>query len=186
METFIKKKFFSFLYGKFQDTKYSKNKIQPFMENLEIDLSEAQIQDISKYLSFNDFFARKLISDFRPIISNPAVLISPADGRILAWENIDINKVLQVKGFNYNLTELLQNKNLALAYTEGTCIVIRLCPADYHRFHFPDNGVPEQACRIKGLYYSVNPMALAKIPMLYCQNKKNLLFSIQIILGKYC
>lgn len=174
LEALIKKKLFTSLYGKFQDTKYSKNKIKGFIESLEIDLSEALIKDISKYSTFNDFFARKLTPDSRPIIPSPDIFISPADGRVFAWENIDINKLIQVKGLYYNMSELLQNENLALSYAGGTCFVIRLCPADYHRFHFSDRGVAEQARQIKGQYYSVNPMALAKIPMLYCENKREL------------
>ena len=57
-------------------------------------------------------------------------------------------------------------------YAGGVCLILRLCPTDYHRFHFIDNGIPSETINIKGSYYSVNPVALDKIPKLFCQNKR--------------
>ena len=38
--------------------------------------------------------------------------------------------------------------------------IARLCPVDYHRFHFPDDGHYLDLYRIPGRLHSVNPMAL--------------------------
>lgn len=149
-------------------------KIKGFVQSLAIDLSEAKIEDIGKYSTFNEFFTRELKPSRRPLCNQPEALISPADGRVFAWENIDIDLMVQVKGLAYTLADLLQDQALALAYSGGTCLVIRLCPADYHRFHFPDSGVPGPPQQIKGSYYSVNPLALHKIIRLYCRNKREL------------
>lgn len=165
---------FSALYGKYQDTGQSRKKIKGFVQSLAIDLSEAKIEDIGKYSTFNEFFTRELKPSRRPLCNQPEALISPADGRVFAWENIDIDLMVQVKGLAYTLADLLQDQALALAYSGGTCLVIRLCPADYHRFHFPDSGVPGPPQQIKGSYYSVNPLALHKIIRLYCRNKREL------------
>ncbi len=172
LESLLKRKFFSSFYGKLQDTRFSSRKIKNFVTDLGIDMSEAQNEDIGSYKTFNDFFVRELKSASRPIIVDSEVLVSPADGRVFAWQNIDATKLLQVKGSYYSLIDLFRDKDLALEYEQGTCIIIRLCPSDYHRFHFPDSGTPSSSTKVEGNYYSVNPLALHKITNLYCENKR--------------
>ena len=77
-----------------------------------------------------------------------------------------------MKGITYSLSELIEDNPIANEYNGGTCLVLRLCPTDYHRLHFIDNGVAEKSNIVKGNYYSVNPTALERIPKLYCQNKR--------------
>lgn len=174
LELILKKKLFSHVYGRLQDIPFSRRKILSFIKELDIEIQEAEIEDISKYKNFNDFFARKLKTDARPICSKEDSLISPADGRVLAYENINMNEVIQVKGSKYKLEELFQDKDIAMHYNGGCCIVVRLCPSDYHRFHFPDSGIPFYTKKIDGNYYSVNPIALNKIAEIYCQNKREI------------
>ncbi|KYH34699.1 phosphatidylserine decarboxylase proenzyme [Clostridium tepidiprofundi DSM 19306] len=174
LETLVKKKVFSVIYGKFQDFSFSRKKIKAFIQDFQIDMSEAEREHAYEYSNFNDFFTRKLKKKSRPISMNVEHLISPADGRVLAYENIDKDKVIQVKGSYYKLRDLLYDDNIANEYDKGVCIVIRLCPSDYHRFHFPDSGTAYESKKIKGQYYSVNPIALNKIVDLYCQNKREI------------
>lgn len=174
LETVVKKKLFSTVYGKLQDFSFSRRKIKSFVENLQIDMSEAERECIENYSNFNDFFARKLKKKSRPLSMKMNHLISPADGRVLAYENIDKEQVIQVKGSFYKLKDFLDDENLADEYHKGVCVVIRLCPSDYHRFHFPDSGVAHEVKRIKGQYYSVNPISLHKIAQVYCQNKREI------------
>ncbi|MFZ5969454.1 MAG: phosphatidylserine decarboxylase [Bacillota bacterium] len=174
LELIIKRKVFSSVYGKLQDMTWSSRKIKKFIQQLEIDMLEAENEDIASYKCFNDFFARKLKVNARNIVYDSDRLISPADGRVFAYENIDVQKVIQVKGQEYSLVELFGDEELAEAYMDGVCVVIRLCPADYHRFHFPDSGIVEDHKRIEGDYYSVNPISLRKITKVYCQNKREL------------
>ncbi|VYU12699.1 phosphatidylserine decarboxylase [Clostridium tertium] len=170
-ELLVKKKMFSKLYGTFCDSAFSKKKIKKFIDEFNIDM-DISINSIDTFSSFNDFFIRTLKKDARPIPSDANLLMSPGDGRLFAYENISINKLIQVKGISYSLEELLANKEVAKEYDGGTCLVLRLCPTDYHRFHFVDNGIPLENHFIRGNYYSVNPVALERIPKLYCQNKR--------------
>ena len=126
----------------------------------------------SEFKTFNDFFIREVSPNSRPIPLDKNTLISPSDGRLYAYENIDMNKVVQVKGITYSLKELLGDSDIAKEYDGGTCLIFRLCPTDYHRYHFIDSGIPGANHFIKGNYYSVNPIALDKIPKLFCQNKR--------------
>lgn len=170
-EIFIKKKFFSYMYGKYCDTKFSARKVKSFARDFNIDMNES-LKDINEFKNFNDFFTRQLKKDARPVSQNAYDLVSPGDGRLTAFTNIDINKVVQIKDFTYSLKELLCNDEVAERYDGGTCLILRLCPLDYHRYHFIDNGICSETHKIKGHYYSVNPIALNNIPKLFCQNKR--------------
>ncbi|MCR6514903.1 phosphatidylserine decarboxylase [Clostridium sp. LY3-2] len=167
----IKKKLPSKLYGSFCNTKLSRKKIPEFIDDFNIDM-DLYAKDACEFKNFNEFFARKLKSTSRPIPEDKNVLISPVDCRLLAYEDIDMNNIVQVKGFKYSLKELLRNDEIAKEYEGGTCLICRLCPTDYHRYHFIDSGVPGEITKIPGSYYSVNPIALDRIPKLFCQNKR--------------
>lgn len=171
LEKIIKKKIFSKIYGMYCNTKISSYKIQKFVDDFNINLSHSR-KLLTDFKSFNDFFSRQLVQSARPINNDKNAFISPCDGRITVFNNIDMNDVVQIKGFTYKLHDLIKNNSIAKLYDNGTCIIIRLCPTDYHRFHFLDNGICERTNKIKGNYYSVNPVALNKINKLFCENKR--------------
>ncbi|WP_411678720.1 phosphatidylserine decarboxylase [Clostridium thailandense] len=171
LELLVKKKIFSKIYGNFCDSRRSLKKIHSFIKDFGIDMSQSE-KSMSQFTSFNDFFTRKLKSEARPIHINIDFLISPGDGKLLAFENINLDKLVQVKGFTYSLSNLIGNSNISEKFSSGTCLILRLCPTDYHRFHFIDNGKCEETVKIIGDYYSVNPTALKKIPELFCKNKR--------------
>lgn len=171
LELLVKKKLFSKIYGHFCDRKISRKKVQKFINDFNIDTNEFEVPSVN-YNCFNDFFYRKLKSEARPINMDKNLLISPGDGRLSAYEKININQLLQIKGFTYNLNELIEDKLISEKYNGGTCLVLRLCPTDYHRFHFVDNGYCDETKKINGYYYSVNPISLNKIHKVFCQNKR--------------
>jgi phosphatidylserine decarboxylase len=170
-ELIAKKKLFSKLYGMYCDTKLSTNKIMPFINEFNIDINMAKKKS-HEFASFNDFFIRELVSEARPINKTESILISPGDGRITAYENIDLDNIVQIKGLTYSLRELINDDDVANKYKNGVCLILRLCPTDYHRFHFVDSGTPCENHYIKGYYYSVNPIALKSISKLFCENKR--------------
>ena len=170
-ELFVKKKLFSHIYGKYCDTKFSTRKIKSFINNFNIDMNISQ-KNADNFSCFNDFFVRELKKEARPIDLDPNILVSPGDGRLLAYDNISMDNLVQVKSIHYSLSELIGDSKIAKEYEGGVCLVLRLCPTDYHRFHFIDSGIPRENNFIKGNYYSVNPIALERIPKLYCQNKR--------------
>lgn len=171
LELLIKKKLFSKLYGSFCDSKRSLKKVYSFIEDFDINMSHSE-RSISEFNSFNDFFTRELKEEARPIDRSIDSLVSPGDGRLLAFENINLNKLVQVKGFTYRLDKLINNTDISKKFSGGICLILRLCPTDYHRFHFIDDGVCEETVKITGDYYSVNPAALERIPELFCKNKR--------------
>ena len=171
LEAMLKKKLFSKLYGMHCDSKYSKKKIQGFIESMDIDMSSSE-DKIEDFKCFNDFFIRKLKAQSRPLKIDKNSFISPGDGRLLAYENIDLNNLVQVKGITYSLIELICDNLTASKFNDGICLILRLCPTDYHRFHFIDSGSCDNTMKIKGNYYSVNPISLEKIDKVFCKNKR--------------
>lgn len=162
---------FSQLYGAWQKSPLSKRKVLPFIEKYGVDTSEFLIPP-EQFSSFNDFFIRQLKPDARPI-SNTAAII-PADGRYWFYQNISDADGFIVKGKKFDLHTLLKDDNLALEYAGGSMIMARLCPTDYHRFHFPCDCTPGPTRLINGPLYSVNPIAIQKNIEIFTQNKRTL------------
>ncbi|ADL49832.1 phosphatidylserine decarboxylase [Clostridium cellulovorans] len=171
LELFIKKKAFSRVYGAYNDSFLSKRSIPKFVNSFDIDMDQS-VKQLKEFKSFNDFFTRNLVETARPISKNNSDFISLGDGRLIAYTNIDMNNLVQVKGLTYSLKDLIKNDTIANKYAGGICLILRLNPTDYHRFHFIDSGVCSETTKIKGHYYSVNPIALEKIQRLFCENKR--------------
>ena len=168
LHAIVKRKFVSEWYGALMDKPSSAEKVEPFVEKYGIDLSIAEKQHFD---SFNDFFTRKLKSGARPVDADSLVVISPADGKILVFENIG-KKDFFVKGYRFDMYEFLEDSALASNYTDGSMMIIRLAPPDYHRYHFPVSGKVVSKKKITGDYYSVSPLALRKIAEIFCMNKR--------------
>lgn len=168
LQALVKRKVVSEWYGNKMDSPKSASKISGFVNDYNIDLSIAQKQD---FKSFNDFFYRKLKEDARPINMDSNVVVSPADGKVLVYTNIDKQDFI-VKGYRFDLREYLQNEELAEKYAGGSLLIFRLCPTDYHRYHFPLSATVGKQVSIDGYYYSVNPIAIKKKVELFCMNKR--------------
>jgi phosphatidylserine decarboxylase len=163
-----KRKLVSSIYGTMMDQNSSAKKIQPFIEDFNIDMSDFQEQEFS---NFNEFFTRKLKEYARPVDTSSAIVVSPADGKILAYADIS-NSSFIIKGYRFDVSSFLDNSVLAQKYQGGALLIIRLAPMDYHRFHFPVNGNLSPNKKIDGDYYSVNPYALRKKAEIFCLNKR--------------
>lgn len=167
----VKRRFVSAFYGFLMDRSLSRRLIPTFIRNNHIDMTESGLP-LPSFRTFNEFFHRPLKPEARPSSKDPRHLISPADARLLVETDISKDAVLQVKGLTYSLEELLQDGSLAKEFQGGTSMAFRLCPLDYHRFHFFDHCTAHVPKAMKGAYYSVNPIALATIPRLYLENKR--------------
>lgn len=171
IQAFAKRPLFSSIYGWFQKKPSSKKKILPFIKEYNVDTTEFA-DPVESYNSFNDFFIRKLKADARTIAHGKNVAVMPADGRYLFYPNIDQIDHFFVKGTKFSVDEFLVDPNIAKRFQGGTLVLARLCPVDYHRFHFPVSGVPQEPKLINGWLYSVNPWALAKRPTIFHENRR--------------
>lgn len=160
---------FSQAYGFLQKQPASAKKIVPFVQTYGIDTSEFQEKSFG---SFNDFFIRKLKKETRPIVQDPRSATLPADGRYLVFPSLSQEDLFYVKGHPFDLASFLQNGAYARRFADGAMVIARLCPVDYHRFHFVADGIPSRAIPIEGDYHSVNPIALRKNFSILWANKR--------------
>jgi phosphatidylserine decarboxylase len=167
----VKRAIFSRWYGWRMDRRTSRRKIAPFVEQYELDASEFD-SELDSFANFNQFFYRKLKPGARPVNPDPAVAVFPADGRHLCLPDISSSDGLFVKGEMFSLAQLLDDRTLAERYAHGSLLLSRLCPVDYHRFHFPVSGIPGPSRCINGPLYSVNPIALRQNIRILAMNKR--------------
>ena len=162
--------FFSTLSGYWLSRRGSKKKIAPFITEFALN-EEDFLLPVEHFTSFNDFFIRKLKPEVRPIHKNQ--IIAPADGRYLAFARYHGQNDIFVKGKTFSLYSLVGgNPKITKQFTNGPFLIARLCPTDYHRYHFPVQGIPSHPKLIKGRYQSVNPIALRKKTSIISENKR--------------
>ncbi len=165
--------FFSKWYGSLQRKKQSRKKIIPFIREFGVNMEDFAKKP-EEFDSFHDFFIRKLRKGARPICPDPKKAVLCADGRYLFYPKMQKGQIFQIKGTTYSLSSFLQDAALAKRYEEGSMVVARLCPSDYHRFHFPCSGIPKKSRRIEGDLYSVNPIALSSKIAVFTKNKREI------------
>lgn len=166
----VKRKFLSSFFGKQMDKLSSSKRIQKFVDEFKINMDEAVLK-VKDFKTFNDFFYRKLKPNARPIADG---FVSPADGKILIFENIaSLNKFF-VKGKAFTLKKFLADDVLALKYKNASLVIVRLAPNDYHRYHFPYDGNISKTEIIDGFYYSVSPYAIKENVGIFCENKRSI------------
>ena len=149
----------------------TRQKIEPFIKEFEIDASGFDCR-FDEFPSFNEFFFRELKQEARPIDSRSSSIVFPADGRHFCVPDLSDCDGLFVKGEMFNLQTLLSDDKLASRYEHGSLLLSRLCPTDYHRFHFPVDGVPGSAMLLNGPLLSVNPIALRRNIQILATNKR--------------
>jgi phosphatidylserine decarboxylase len=162
---------FSKIYGWTRRRPFSRSAILPFVERFKIDPTEF-VKPLDGFASFDDFFVRELKPECRPIAPGETVAVVPTDGRFWVCPDVDQAHSFLIKGHRYALSELLDNSSLASNYEGGGLVMARLCPTDYHRFHFPTAGTPGPARLLPGRLASVNPAAIRRWFHTYTRNKR--------------
>jgi phosphatidylserine decarboxylase len=144
-----------------------------FARTYRVDMSEAANADLDSYATFNDFFTRELKSGARPIDGGPNRIVAPADGVLTEFGRIDGDRLLQAKGIDYTLADLLGEDGAAVdALRGGSFFTIYLAPYDYHRVHAPLTAVLERTRYIPGERFSVSRATAAVIKRLFCRNER--------------
>lgn len=159
-------KYFSKLYGHFQEQPASHKKVRPFIKKFNIPINDYEggsrpssaVED--SYQSFNEFFIRKFKPGKRPFVQTPGMMPAFAEARYVGFSSITPELTFPVKGKDLTAQGLLANTEWAKVFEGGPLMVARLCPVDYHRYHYPDAGKVLAHYMVHGAYDSVNPLAL--------------------------
>lgn len=179
LNALVKRAVLSRYYGWRMSMRDSARRVLPFISDYNLDVDEFAKRPFA-FKNFNDFFYRALKPGARPIAPGPSmdsgqgdrVAVLPADGRHLAFQNVATAEGFYAKGQRFNLESFLGDKALAQQFAGGSLLISRLCPVDYHRFHFPVGGTPGEARLINGWLYSVSPIALRQNLAYLWENKR--------------
>ena len=155
------------LSGKLLSTYASRHIVNWFIKHENIDMTDFPKR---KYLSFNDFFTRKVTEGARPIDSSENALISPCDCRASVYP-IMKNSNFSIKHTEYTLRSLLHSRKLADKFQGGYLYVLRLTVSDYHRYVYAASGRQSKQYRIEGSFHTVNPVANDYLPI-YKENTR--------------
>ena len=153
--------------------------IHSFLKRYKVNLEEALNSDPYSYKNYNDFFIRKLDPKARIIDLNPNNIISPCDGYITEYGNIEQDLRIKAKEKRLDLSNLLANNCSADQglinindFINGKFINIYLAPHNYHRVHMPINATLKGMKYIPGKLFSVSPKSVNKIPDVYTMNER--------------
>lgn len=164
LSTVVCKAPISKLYGALQDSPLSRNKIQPFIKNFNIPMEDYLPEEgrdtASPYSSFNKFFIRRFKEGKRHFTPNSAEMAAFSEARYFGYTSVHDEEKIPVKGLYLKPKALLSNTKWEETFHDGPLLLARLCPVDYHRYHYPDDGVVLDDYRVQGLLHSVNPLAL--------------------------
>jgi phosphatidylserine decarboxylase len=166
------------LYGSYQDWAISKNKVPPFVKNFNIDLSiykagsQASAKKENSYQSFNEFFIREFEDGQRNFVIDDTKMPAFSEARYFGHDSINDEVDIPVKGKLLNAKDLLGGSTWSATFEGGPLLVARLCPVDYHRYHYPLAGKTLDSFQIQGQYHSVNPLALKAKPEIFIINER--------------
>ncbi|MGZ0708925.1 phosphatidylserine decarboxylase [Coraliomargarita sp. W4R53] len=167
----VKRLWFSKWYGWRMDQAKSRRKVQPFLDTYGVDAQEFA-DSVDSYGTFNEFFYRKLKPEARPVDVNTESVVFPADGRHLGIENVDVADSFYIKGQRFDLAAFVGDASLAREFAGGSMVISRLCPVDYHRYHFPVAGDAGAVEILPGTLRSVSPLALRRNLSILWQNRR--------------
>jgi phosphatidylserine decarboxylase len=166
------------LYGCYQDWSISKNKVPPFVEKFDIDLSIYKAGSVSaekkqnSYKNFNEFFIREFETNERNFVGDENKMPAFCEARYFGHEEIDSDVKIPVKGKLLSSKDLLGGSKWSKSFAGGPLLIARLCPVDYHRYHYPLAGETLDSFQIRGQYHSVNPIALSAKPEIFIVNER--------------
>ena len=145
--------------------------IRWFVGKYGVNMDEAANPDLASYPSFNEFFTRALRDGVRPIAD--ADYVSPVDGAISQFGDIDDHQIFQAKGHQFTTAELVGgDQTLAAHFQHGHFANVYLSPKDYHRIHMPCDGRLTRMIYVPGKLFSVNPTTARGVPGLFARNER--------------
>lgn len=101
------------------------------------------------------------------------IAVCAADCRLMAFKNIEDSLRFWIKGQKFSIQGLLGKEINSSTFINGSLVIFRLAPQDYHRFHVPVSGTIEKFVNIPGNLYTVNPIAVnSKYCNVFTENKR--------------
>lgn len=152
-----------------------------FARRVGASLDEVELP-LAEYPSFSQFFARRLRPGTRPLPTDPDAIVSPCDGTIAALGLAADGRMIQAKGRDYSLAQLIDDENASARLMGGPYITIYLSPANYHRVHSPLAAELVGYSHLPGTLFPVNSLFSREIDGLMATNER-VVFHLRTELG---
>jgi phosphatidylserine decarboxylase len=138
-----------------------------------IRMEEAEEPDPGAYPHLNALFTRTLRPDLRPIDPDPQAVLSPVDGVLSQFGTIEDGRLIQAKGLDYTVADLLGGSGAAAhPFDGGVYATLYLSPKDYHRIHMPVAGDLTGMIHRDGRLFAVNAITAGLVPGLFVRNER--------------
>jgi len=138
-----------------------------------VELNQAERESANDYISFNDFFTRRLKQSARTWELNKNNILSPVDGAVSQIGKLDANNIIQAKGKSYTLDTLLANDADTISkLSDGLFTTLYLSPRDYHRIHMPVRGKLIKSIYVPGDLFAVNNATVRNVDNLFARNER--------------
>ncbi len=147
--------------------------ITRFVSLFDVDIENVKKSVPDDFETFNDFFVRELTADARPVDRQTNSIVSPVDGTVSIATQISGGALIQAKGFEYSVEDLLATDTQeATEYVDGSFTTIYLAPYNYHRVHAPIDGELIAARYVPGDLFSVNEATVGRVQGLFRRNER--------------
>ena len=140
---------------KYSKSRFSRRRMNKFIKKYDIDM---ELFEDKHYKSFNDVFTRKLKEGLLDIDLEEDKFISPADSKLRIYP-IKEDLMVNIKGSDYTLDEMVDHKINLEEFKNGLCLVFRLSVNDYHRYCFVDSGSIVDSYEVKGKLHTVQSIS---------------------------
>ena len=140
-----------------------------FIKKYQVNLDEAESANVEDYVSFNEFFSRRLKPKSRPISS--AIVVAPVDGIVSQSGYIKNSQIIQAKGHHFDVSQLLAGESLP-KLENGQFSTIYLSPKDYHRVHMSFDAKLVSMRYVPGSLFSVNQNTVNKVNGIFARNER--------------
>ena len=87
-------------------------------------------------------------------------------------DNIINGKLIQAKGMEYRMIDLLEDEKRTIIYEGGEFLTIYLAPQNYHRIHSMVKGEVIEFSYITGNLWTVNQIGLNYVTNLFARNER--------------
>lgn len=107
---------YDWLLATYQHSGPSARKIEPFIRNYQIDMSEFEPVI---YRSYAEFFVRRLRPEARKFPADPQTMGAFAEARYFAWEQLESEQSFPVKGHSLSAEHILVKAERARSFVGG-------------------------------------------------------------------
>lgn len=135
-----------------------------------VNLAESEVP-AEGFKNLNKFFTRTLKAGARIIDDDRLSVVASTDSRVDQYGEITDDSILQAKGIDYSLRELIPSIE-AEKFINGKFITLYLSPGDYHRIHTPVSGRITGFFNIPGKLFTVQEFMVKGLKGLFAINER--------------